>query len=86
MAVALPPKPWSVYLIECADGSVYTGTSNDVPKRYEAHCTGKGARYTKSHKPVRLIGAIRCGTKGSALTAECAVRKVSKDKRIRRFA
>ena len=42
------------YILECEDGSYYTGWTNDLKKRYHAHCTGRGARYTKSHHPVRI--------------------------------
>ena len=49
---------WFVYLIECRDGSIYTGIAVDVAARYAAHLSGKGARYTRSHPPRRLIAAI----------------------------
>lgn len=42
------------YILECEDGSYYTGWTNDLQKRYEAHCSGTGAKYTKSHKPIRI--------------------------------
>ena len=42
------------YILECEDGSFYTGWTNDLEKRYKAHCEGKGAKYTKAHKPVRI--------------------------------
>lgn len=44
-----------VYIIECIDGSLYTGWTNHLEERYRAHCNGKGARYTKSHKPRKLL-------------------------------
>ena len=49
-------KLWFLYLIECADGSIYTGITVDVAARYAAHRNGNGARYTRSHAPVRLLG------------------------------
>ena len=49
---------WFVYLIECRDGSLYTGIAVDVAKRYAQHAAGKGARYTRSHPPLRLLGSI----------------------------
>lgn len=42
------------YILECEDGSYYTGWTNDLQRRYEAHCSGTGAKYTKSHKPIRI--------------------------------
>ena len=49
---------WFVYLIECRDGSIYTGIAVDVDARYAAHKSGKGARYTRSHPPRRLLAAV----------------------------
>ena len=46
---------WFVYLVECQDGSIYTGIAVDVDKRYAEHAAGKGARYTRSHPPRRLL-------------------------------
>ena len=47
---------WYVYLLECHDGSVYTGIATDVDRRYAEHAAGKGARYTRAHPPLRLLG------------------------------
>ena len=49
-------KPWYLYLIECTDGSIYTGIAVEVAARYAAHVQGKGARYTRSHPPRQLQG------------------------------
>ena len=46
---------WFVYLIECSDGSLYTGIAVDVDARYAAQARGKGARYTRAHPPARLL-------------------------------
>ena len=46
---------WFVYLIECRDGSLYTGIATDPAARYAVHVAGKGARYTRSHPPVKLL-------------------------------
>jgi len=75
-------KPWFVYLIECVDGSIYTGVSNDVAARYAAHVSGKGARYTRSHPPIRLLASIVHADKSAALKAEYRIRRLSaRDKR-----
>ena len=79
------PQPWYLYLIECADGSIYTGITVDVEARYTAHLNGAGARYTRSHPPARLLG---CGalTDGSvASRAEYRVKQLSPTEK-RRFA
>lgn len=68
---------WFLYLIECQDGSIYTGISVDVSARYAAHASGKGARYTRSHPPRRLLASVEYPDQSSALKAEYAVKKLS---------
>ena len=70
-------KPWFVYLIECVDGSLYTGVAVDVEKRYAAHAAGKGARYTRSHPPARLLARFPQPDRSSALKAEYAIKQLS---------
>lgn len=70
-------KPWFVYLIECADGSLYTGVAVDVDKRYAEHAAGKGARYTRSHPPARLLASFPHPDRSSALKAEYAIKQLS---------
>lgn len=48
-------RRWSVYLVRCSDGSLYTGISTDVPSRIRAHNAGKGAAYTRCRRPVALV-------------------------------
>jgi putative endonuclease len=76
-------KPdWHLYLIECADGSLYAGITTDVERRYQQHLAGKGARYTRSHKPVRLLVAAPVGSRSAATQAEIALKRMPKDKKI----
>jgi putative endonuclease len=70
-------KRWYVYLIECRDGNIYTGVAVDVAARYAAHANGKGARYTRSHPPRQLLAVIDYPDRGSALSAEYAVKQIS---------
>jgi putative endonuclease len=70
-------KLWYLYLIECADGSIYTGITVDVAARYAAHCNGSGARYTRSHVPVKLLGYEAHPDRSSASKAEFRVKKLS---------
>lgn len=73
---------WSVYLVECADGSLYCGTSTDVEARVAAHNEGKGARYTRARRPVTLVYKRRVGTRGDALRRELAIKALPvQDKR-----
>lgn len=68
---------WFVYLIECRDGSIYTGIAVDVAARYAAHLSGKGARYTRSHPPQRLLAAIEYADRSAASKAEYQIKRLS---------
>ena len=70
-------KPWFLYLIECTDGSIYTGIAVDVAARYAAHCQGSGARYTRSHPPLRLLGYESHPDRSSASKAEHRIKQLS---------
>jgi putative endonuclease len=61
---------WFLYVVECADGSLYTGIAVDPQARYEAHAAGKGARYTRSHPPVKLLMVVPYPDRSSASKAE----------------
>jgi len=67
---------WFVYLIECVDGSIYTGIAVDVHKRYQAHAQGRGARYTRSRPPRRLLAAFEHPDRSAALKAEHAIKRL----------
>lgn len=69
---------WHLYLIECEGGSLYAGISTDVGRRYAEHLAGTGARYTRMHKPLRLVGSRACGSRSEALKAELALKKLPK--------
>ena len=68
---------WFVYLIECMDGSLYTGVAVDVERRYAEHAAGKGARYTRSHPPRALLARFEHPDRSSALKAEYAIKQLS---------
>jgi len=68
---------WFVYLIECRDGSSYTGIAIDVEARYAAHKSGKGARYTRAHPPRRLLGVIEYPDRSAASKAEYQIKRLS---------
>lgn len=67
---------WFVYLLECHDGSVYTGITTDVTRRYAQHAAGKGARYTRSHPPTRLLAQFPCPDRSAASRAEHAIKQM----------
>jgi putative endonuclease len=68
---------WFLYLIECRDGSIYTGIAVDVYARYAAHEKGKGARYTRSHPPRRLLAIVEYADRSTASKAEYAMKRLS---------
>ena len=70
-------KPWYLYLLECADGSIYTGITPDVGQRFAAHKNGTGARYTRSHPPVALLGSQAYPDRSTAAQAEYRVKRLS---------
>ena len=70
-------KAWYLYLLECSDGSIYTGITVDVEARYAAHAAGRGARYTRSHPPVRLLATFGYADRASASKAEYEMKQRS---------
>lgn len=72
----LQESPWFLYLIECRDGSIYTGITVDVAARYAAHASGKGARYTRAHPPVRLLASVPFPDRSSASRAEYRIKQL----------
>jgi putative endonuclease len=68
---------WFLYLIECADGSVYTGIATDVEARFAKHANGTGARYTRAKKPVALLAAFEVADRASASRAEYWVKRLA---------
>lgn len=73
---------WHLYLLECADGSLYAGIATDVERRFEEHVAGKGARYTRSHKPLRVAASRPIGSRSAALKAEIALKRLPKERKI----
>jgi putative endonuclease len=69
---------WFVYVVRCADGTLYTGTTTDAARRVARHNAGTGARYTRSRRPVVLVYTVRAADRGSALSREAAIKKLSR--------
>ena len=74
-------RTWFVYLIECKDGSIYTGIALDVGARYAAHLSGKGARYTRSHPPRQLLISVAFPDRSSALRAEHRIKQLKAEEK-----
>ena len=72
-----------VYILKCADGTLYTGSTNDVVRRVVAHNESKtGAKYTKARRPVTLAYSENCRTKSRALKREWAIKKLTREQKL----
>jgi len=69
---------WSLYILECRDGSFYTGVTTDVDRRVRQHQEGTASRYTRTHRPVVLVYRKECGSRAQALSRECAVKSLGR--------
>lgn len=70
--------PAYVYMVECADGTLYTGWTTEVDRRVAAHNAGQGAKYTRSRRPVRLCYSEQCTDKSAALRREHAIKRLTR--------
>ena len=69
-------QPYYVYILHCADGTLYTGVTNDVAHRLKMHNAGKGAKYTRGRAPVTLVYQELCINRAEALRRELAVKRL----------
>jgi putative endonuclease len=73
---------WHVYILLCSDNSLYTGATNNLEKRFNDHKNGKGAAYTKSHKPLKIIYSEHFPTRSEALKREIEIKAWPRHKKI----
>jgi predicted GIY-YIG superfamily endonuclease len=73
---------WYIYILKCADGTLYTGITNNLDKRIQKHNEGKGAKYTRGRGPVALVKSFTCNSKGEALKLEYHIKQLSKDEKL----
>lgn len=71
------------YILKCADGTLYTGWTNNLEKRLEAHNSGKGGHYTRAHRPVELVYSEAYETKEEAMRREYAIKHLSRKEKIK---
>jgi putative endonuclease len=76
------PRGWRVYILRCADGTLYTGATNDLPRRVAAHAGGRGARYTRSRLPVALAWSAPARGRSGALRREAALKRLSRPEKL----
>jgi putative endonuclease len=67
---------WTLYLLECVDGSLYAGITNDLGRRFALHAAGKGAKYTRARKPLRFVARQDFPDRASASRAEAALKRL----------
>lgn len=74
---------WFIYILLCEDGSLYTGCSNNIEQRFSDHKNGKGGRYTRSHKPIKIIYQEKSPTHSEALKRESEIKSWNREKKIK---
>ena len=75
-------KIWTVYILECGDGTLYTGITDDLERRLRAHETGKGAKYTRGRGPLKLRYRESVPDKGAALRRELEIKRLRKCEKL----
>lgn len=79
-----PGQPcWVVYMVRCADGSLYTGITNDPPRRFRQHQAGKASRYTRARLPVKWVFEEPHENRSEALKREAEIKKLSRVSKLR---
>lgn len=73
---------WVVYIVECNDGTLYTGYTNNLIQRIKKHNTGKGAKYTKGRLPVKLLHYEVHDSKSDAMKREYAIKQMSRQEKL----
>ena len=79
-------KTWCVYIVECKDGTYYTGITNNLEKRVKCHNAGTGAKYTKHRHPVKVLATRTGFTRSEASKAEYAVKQQPRIEKVRFLA
>ena len=74
---------WIVYILRCADGTLYTGITNDLGRRMSEHESGRGAKYTKGRGPVQLVYTENCEGRGQASKREIEIKLLNKEQKLR---
>ena len=75
-------KQWFVYILRCSDGTLYTGSTDDVARRLLVHNGGKGAKYTRSRRPVEVVYTEECESYSAALKREYAIKQLTRQQKL----
>ena len=80
-----PKKQWYVYILECEDGSYYTGVTNDIDKRMNAHTQGKGSKYVYQKGFKKLLKTKECESKSDACKCEWEIKQLPRNQKLNWF-
>jgi len=75
-------EKWFLYILKCSDRSLYTGITKDIDRRFKMHLAGKGARYTRTRRPLEVVYQETCKTRTEALVREYFVKTLPKTKKL----
>ena len=73
---------WCVYIVRCADGTLYTGITNNLDKRLQAHNNGAGAKYTKNRRPIVLVYSEAAADRSTASKREYVIKQLSRTQKL----
>ena len=73
---------WYLYILQCGDGTLYTGIATDVERRLEEHRAGKGAKYTRSRRPVEVVYREEVEDRSAALRREAAIKRLERREKL----
>lgn len=76
-------KKYYVYILLTVTGKLYCGYTDDVNKRYKLHCEGKGAKFTRANKPLKIVYSKFFNTKEDAMKEECRIKKLSRKEKLK---
>ena len=74
------------YIMRCADGTLYTGYTDDIARREAVHNSGRGAKYTRSRLPVKTVYHESFATRSEAMKRECAIKRLSREQKLKLIA
>jgi putative endonuclease len=74
---------WYIYIVECIDGTLYTGITTDINRRLLEHNSGKGAKYTKARRPIKLRAIFEAKNRSAASKEEYRIKQLSKAEKLK---
>ena len=75
-------KGWMLYILQCGDGTLYTGITDDLPRRFAAHAEGKGAKYTRGRGPLTIVYQESCEDRSQASKREYEVKQLTRQEKL----